>query len=231
MFNTYLFRLIIRILVLIGGCILFFRAPNLLEITSIDFFSKPSLLHIVWVYLLVIILFSLFPKAKVSVGSLKYLKKYYKSVDCNVAELKAYKKKMDHKALIIAIVWVLFNTPFWILYLQGFISSKILLLLVLLFAVADIICVLFFCPFQLFLRNKCCTTCRIFVWDHILMVFPLVPVVGFFSWSLIIISLFFLVVWETSWHRHPEYFWENSNQTLKCSSCSDRLCKVKRSIY
>lgn len=214
----------------IFACVLYFVSPELLDIKNFNFFSGFTLTHVIWLFLLIAILFSIIPKAKVSIGSLKNRKKYYMPIDFDLEMLKAYKKTNDRKALIIAIVWIAFNSLFWILYALNIISSKELLLLVLAFAVADIICVLFFCPFQLFLRTRCCTTCRIFVWDHLLMLTPIIPVLGFFSLSLLVLAVCFFLAWEISWHLHPEYFWDGSNKNLKCSSCNEKLCKIKKPL-
>lgn len=228
LFKTYVIRFIFRIAVLVFGCILYFNAPNLLDIDTFDFFSSPSLTHVIWLILMLMLLYNFFPKAKVSVGAQKYKKKYYSAGLFNREELKDYRKKTNKKALVIAIVWILFNTPFWILYLSGIISSRELLILVLLFGVADLFCVLLFCPFQKYLKNKCCKTCRIFVWDHIFLVTPLIVVPGFFSKSLVIVGLISFIIWEIQGFRHPEYFYEKSNSTLKCNSCKEALCKIKK---
>ena len=231
MFITYVIRFALRIIVLVIGMILYIKAPELLDIDNFDFFSSFSVMHLFWLFLLATLFFSYIPKAKVSIGSLKNSRKYYSSIDYNVAELEEYKAKTDKKAIVVALIWIVFNTPFWILYLLKIISSKELLILVLLFAVADLFCVLIFCPFQLFFRNKCCTTCRIFLWDHIFLVSPLIVVPGFFSKSLIIIAAILVIIWEIQWHRHPEYFWEGSNKNLQCNTCKDKICTIKKPIY
>ena len=228
LFKTYVIRFILRIAVLVFGCILYFKAPKMLDIDAFDFFSSPSITHIIWLILLLMLLYSFFPKAKVSIGALKYRKKYYSAGLFKREGLTDYIKKTNRKALIIAIVWILFNTPFWILYLIEIISSRELLILVLMFAVADLFCVLFFCPFQLYLKNKCCKTCRIFLWDNIFLVTPLIVVPGFFSKSLVILAAISFIIWEAQAFRHPEYFYEKSNTNLNCSYCKESLCKIKK---
>ena len=109
------------------------------------------------------------------------------------------------------------------------IDSKILLLLSVVFYVCDLICVLFWCPFRVwFMKNRCCTTCRIFNWDHIMMFSPLFFVPGFFTWSLCGVSIIVLAVWEISFALHPERFYEGTNEALRCSNCTDRLCGERR---
>jgi hypothetical protein len=74
------------------------------------------------------------------------------------------------------------------------------------------------------LGNKCCTTCRIFNWDHMMMFTPMLLVGSFFSISLLVMAIIDLAVWEITIYLHPERFWENSNMALKCSECTDKLC-------
>ena len=228
LFGTYFMRFFIRIAVLAFGCILYFRSPDLLDIENFSFFSSFSITHIFWIFLLASLLFASFPNTNVSIGALKYRRKYYSPAMFDKNDFIEFKHKTNKKTIVIAIVWILFLTPFWTLYFFKIITSRELLILVLIFALADIFCILFFCPFQLFLGNKCCTTCRIFLWDHIFMLSPLIFVPGFFAKSLVIAAVIFLLIWEIQWNRHPEYFYEKSNANLRCSSCTGKLCLIKK---
>ena len=94
-----------------------------------------------------------------------------------------------------------------------------------LFFIGDIVCVLFWCPFRvIFMKNRCCTTCRIFNWDHLMMFSPMLFIRGFYTWSLIVVAIGVFVLWEILIYLHPERFWEKSNVNLKCSECTDKLC-------
>jgi hypothetical protein len=84
--------------------------------------------------------------------------------------------------------------------------------------------VLIWCPFRLIMKNKCCTTCRIFNWDHLMMFTPMMFVISFYSLSLLAMSVVAFVVWELCVLIFPERFWEYSNSSLKCSECTDKLC-------
>ena len=74
------------------------------------------------------------------------------------------------------------------------------------------------------MKNKCCTTCRIFNWDHLMMFTPMLFIKGFYSYSLILLAFGVFAVWEICVFLYPERFWENSNMALKCSECTDKLC-------
>ena len=87
---------------------------------------------------------------------------------------------------------------------------------------------LFWCPFRVFLmKNRCCATCRIFNWDHVMMFSPLLVIKGFFTWSLFFTSLVLLIRWEITIIKHPERFWEGSNAILRCTNCQDKICRLK----
>ena len=76
-------------------------------------------------------------------------------------------------------------------------------------------------------KNKCCVTCRIYNYDHMMLTTPMITIPSFFSWSLIILGLIILVKWEIDFRRHPERFFELTNQNLKCKNCTDKRCKKK----
>ena len=93
------------------------------------------------------------------------------------------------------------------------------------------VCVLFFCPYQvLFLKNRCCTTCRIYNWDYFMMCTPLIFVPHFFTWGLLALSVIILLKWEITALKFPERFCENTNDCLSCKNCQDKLC-VNRSRF
>ena len=92
----------------------------------------------------------------------------------------------------------------------------------------DLICVLFFCPFQTFLMgNRCCVNCRIFAWGSWMMATPMAFIPHWFSWSLVGLGLVVLVVWEVRFRRYPERFWFGSNKLLQCAHCQEQLCRYK----
>lgn len=80
------------------------------------------------------------------------------------------------------------------------------------------------------MKNKCCGTCRIYNWDFAMMFTPLIFVGGFWSWSLVALSLGLLVNWEVRYKMHPEWFYEQTNQSLTCVNCQEKLCRHKKSL-
>ena len=132
----------------------------------------------------------------------------------------------------MALVWIVMISVIGALYFGKLISQRALLLFTVFFYVCDVICVLFWCPFRVwFMKNRCCTTCRIFNWDHIMMFAPLIFVPGFYSWSLCPMAIVVVLVWEVTFALHPERFWEGANKNLLCQNCTDRLCGERNCRY
>ena len=57
-----------------------------------------------------------------------------------------------------------------------------------------------------------------------MMFTPILFVVGVYSYSLLALALAVWIVWELCVAIYPERFWEESNEALKCSECTDKLC-------
>ncbi|MBP3322498.1 MAG: hypothetical protein J6M12_09085 [Clostridia bacterium] len=165
-----------------------------------------------------------FPSKHDSIGCQKFFKRNY--LPTGKSEPVLPKKS---RAVVAASAWFLLNGAIWTLYFTGVIDAGILVLVCIFYSVGDKICVLFFCPFQaLFMKNKCCATCRIYNWDFPMMCTPLWLVPGIFSRVLAVMSLGILLVWELSLIRHPERFSENTNACLSCKNCKEPVCRGKR---
>ena len=122
------------------------------------------------------------------------------------------------------IIWAVLTAFIGVLYYQNVINNMIIFMISVAFYVCDLICVLIWCPFRLIMKNKCCTTCRIFNWDHLMMFSPMVFIFGFYSLSLFILSVVAWLVWEICILTYPQRFTEMTNSALKCSECTDKLC-------
>ena len=122
------------------------------------------------------------------------------------------------------LIWTALIACLGVLYYNGIMGKIGLFMTSVLFYVCDLICVLVWCPFRLIMKNKCCTTCRIFNWDHLMMFTPMFFMMSAFSTSLLLIAFAVWIVWEACFMIYPERFWENTNSSLKCSECTDKLC-------
>ncbi len=196
-------------------------------LNGMNFFRKFSLLHLLWLIWVGDMVLQLIPaKRNIALGSKKLFKQYFSParVRQDFQALKKYIVSTTKAAYKIFIIWALLIGALGWLYFKGVIGNIGLFMVSVLFYVCDLICVLFWCPFRLLLKNRCCTTCRIFNWDHIMMFTPMLFVGGFYAYSLIVLALVVWAAWELSVLLHPERFWFMSNQTLRCENCTDKLC-------
>ena len=175
-----------------------------------------------WLFFIISMINRLFPAKKnmASMGNQKIFKK-------NFIPTGIHKINRDIKsAVIVGLVWIIPNLIIGILYLNDLFSSNFMLLLSLFYSVCDIICILIYCPFQRwFMKNKCCTTCRIYNWDYAMMFTPLIFVPNFYNYSLVIMSLVVLIFWELTYYIYPERFYEETNDNLKCKNCKEFMCR------
>lgn len=229
--KIYEAKFLFRCFVLIVSAALFFAAPEQFEIMSgWNFFGEFSIFHILWFIWMGDMLLQVFPSRKfLPLGSTKFSLRDFIPRDIRnmkkLQDLIDYIKKCNLDTIKIGLVWFALTAVIGILYFAGIISRNMLLLLSVAFYVCDLICVLFWCPFRVwFMKNRCCTTCRIFNWDHMMMFSPIIFVPGFFTWSLCAMAVIVLAVWEISFALHPERFYEGTNKALQCSNCTDRLC-------
>ena len=133
--------------------------------------------------------------------------------------------------LAVALAWLGLNGAIGAAYFLDWIDEGILLLISLFYSVCDMICILFFCPFQTwFMKNKCCGSCRIYNWDYAMMFTPLIFIPHYYTWGLLGVALLLLLVWELAAWLHPERFDERTNECLSCAHCKEKLCHHKRQL-
>ncbi|MBR5543798.1 MAG: hypothetical protein IKU65_06870 [Oscillospiraceae bacterium] len=220
---------------LFGRCVIFlitallyaFRRADFDIAVGLRFFDRFSPLHILWGIWIWDMILQLIPiKAHISIGSQKQFPSLFRPIKekINRKNLKKYILDTTASAYKVMLLWIFLNAVIFALYFAGVFDVATLVLISVLFYVCDLICVLIWCPFRLIMKNKCCTTCRIFNWDHLMMFTPLIVIPGFFSWTLAGFSFIIWLVWELCIFTYPERFWENSNMALRCSECTDKLC-------
>lgn len=229
--KRYSYHLIGRCLILMICILLYFFYPQSYNVLNdYHFFMQFSPLHLLWFIWIIDMLFQLIPiNNTIALGSRKLFKKYFKPTKDTIEDkaLHHYILSATKSAYIVFILWVILISIIGLLYDKGFFNKTELFLISVVFYVCDLICVVIWCPFKFIMKNKCCTTCRIFNWDHLMMVSPLIFIGGFFSTSLIVVALCVWLLWEISVILYPERFWEKTNVALKCSECTDKLCTQK----
>ena len=167
-----------------------------------------------------------FPSDVESMGCQKQFKKNYIKTGEDIPSCRT-----PLRTLSVAGAWLLLNGIIGAIYLLGLIDAGILILISLFYSVCDMICILYFCPFQTwFLKNKCCGSCRIYNWDYAMMFTPLVFIPSAYTYSLLGIAVLLLVVWEIHIIIHPERFFEQTNGCLSCANCKEKLCHHKKQL-
>ena len=226
--KNYFVKFIFRCVVLVTCAVLCFAKPDVYNvIDGINFFKTLSPLHILWFVWMIDMFMQIIPaKSHIALGSKKLFANHFKPIKekPNRDALKKYIISTTKSAYLIFIVWCAMLAVVGALYYLDIINKIWLFMISVAFYVCDLICVLFWCPFRLILKNRCCTTCRIFNWDHIMMFSPIIFLGGFYAISLVVMAFITWGVWELSVLLHPERFWSGSNEALKCSQCTDKLC-------
>ncbi len=189
-----------------------------------------SSLYLVFIFVLFMgeMLLRYFPSRLESPGCQKQFAKNYIP---KLEDTTGFKLDTAKSTAAVAAAWVALNGAIGVLYFMGIIDAGLLLLIALAYSICDMICILFFCPFQSwFMKNRCCTTCRIYNWDFAMMFTPFLFIPGVYTWSLLGMSLGLFLVWETLVHTHPERFSTKTNACMDCKHCDEKLCKHKKQL-
>lgn len=226
--KIYFARLVGRCIIIILCIWAWLVKPDIyFVLNGMNFFKTLSPLHLLWAIWVVDMFLQIVPiKNKVPVGSQKLFANHFRPIrdKINHEALRSYIVATTKAAYKVFILWCLLIVGIGLLYYWGIIDKIALFMISVLFYVCDLICVLIWCPFRLIMKNRCCTTCRIFNWDHLMMFSPLIFTNGFFTSSLLIMSVIAWLVWELCVMMYPERFWDHSNAALQCAECTDKLC-------
>ena len=226
--KLYIVRLVGRCIALAACVIMYFVSPNVFDpLKSGQFFKSFSPIHILWVIWLIDMLAQLFPiKSKLALGSTKLFSNDFKPIrdKINYNALKKYAVTTAHAAYKVMLLWFALIAVIGVLHFKGILNDLALFFISCIFYICDLICVLIWCPFRLLMHTRCCTTCRIFNWDHLMMFSPMLFINSFYARTLVIMAALAWLVWEVACALYPERFWEHSNEALKCANCTDKLC-------
>ena len=181
------------------------------------------LLGAIWVVYALEMALRFFPSRFESMGCQKQFKRNYRPTGETDPHLQS-----PVRTFAVALAWFLLNGAIGLLYYLHVIDAGILILVSLAYGVCDMICILFFCPFQVwFMKNRCCGVCRIYNWDFAMMFTPFVFLWTGYTWSLLGLSLALLLRWEITLRRHPERFSDRTNASVSCKNCKEKLCQHK----
>jgi len=226
--RSYILRLVLRCMVFVACVLIYIFRPQWLGIIEGDrFFREFSVVHILWAVWVIDMIQQLIPvKNHIPLGSQKHLRQRFRPVleKFNSQALRQYIVSTTKSAYKVFVIWAVLTGALGVLYYFKILTAQHLFLISVAFYVCDLICVLIWCPFRLLMRTRCCTTCRIFNWDHLMMFTPMLFVGSVFSVSLVGLAFGVWVVWELCVMLYPERFWEQTNEALRCSNCTDKLC-------
>ena len=226
--KLYIGRLVGRILILLIYAFLSLTSPESFYILEgMNFFKHFSLFHLLWAIWVIDMILQIIPiRNNVPLGSQKLFANRFRPIKdkINYEALRSYVISTTKSAYRVFIIWCALLTVIGILYFTGAIGKIGLFMITVVFYVCDLICVLIWCPFRLIMGNRCCTTCRIFNWDHLMMFSPMIFMGSFYAVSLVVLAFLAWLVWELCVMMYPERFWDKSNAALKCSECTDKLC-------
>lgn len=222
-------KLTYRGLLLICAVMVWILNPQLHDMNFSTGFSEYNQLFIViWIVFAIEMVARFFPTHTESMGCQKQFIKNYKKTDAPDVD----RKELNRGVPTVIISWLLLNGVIALLYKLQLFSDGVLLLIALAYSVCDMICILFFCPFQIWMmKNRCCTSCRIYNWDYLMMFTPLILIPSLYTWGLAALAVGLFIRWEITFHRHPEYFSDRTNAALRCANCQEKLCQHKRQLH
>ena len=169
---------------LAGRCVVFalcavacVAAPERFGVLEgMNFFREFSWLHVLWLVWMADMLPQIFPRpSRIPLGSAKLFAHRFRPGKAGIDPqlLKGFRARENRGAALVFAIWCALLAVIGVSYHRGLFGRPVLLLISVFFYVCDLICVLIWCPFRLMMGNRCCTTCRIFNWDHLMMFSPL----------------------------------------------------------
>ena len=191
---------------------------------------EQSLLPLVYALIFSVeIALRLFPSKLESMGCQKHFRQNF--VPRGEFDRSALRRRSLRQITPVIIFWLTLNAIIFALYFAGLIDWGMLILVSLAYSVCDMICILFFCPFETWMMmNKCCGSCRIYNWDFIMMFTPLIFFRHPLAHLLVGLSLVLLLRWEIGAYLTPERYFEDTNQMLSCANCTEHLCHHKKQL-
>ena len=123
-------------------------------LTDLHWPLRCSPLTVVWGLLMVSMVIRLFPSRVESLGCQKVFARRH----CPTGKAPEVSSihHANRGAALVALVWVCSNALVFFCYAQGWLGLRFLVCLAGFYGVCDIVCILFFCPFQTFwMHNRC----------------------------------------------------------------------------
>lgn len=206
-----------------------FLCPDafLAELSGSPFRLSP--LTVIWLLLMASMAFRLFPSRVESLGCQKEFARRFRPTGQSPEPEEV--RQANRGALRVLAFWAAANGVFFLGFIKGWLGRRFLVCLAGFYGVCDIVCILFFCPFQAWMmHNRCCITCRIYDWDYLMLCTPLMAIPGVLTTSACLLAAVIFLRWEVSLRLHRERFFESGNDALRCAACQEHLCRYKRTM-
>jgi len=226
----HMFKLVFRSLLLLWAVLTYFLNEPLHHMTFSEMAPEYQvLLWAVWAVFAMEMALRFFPSRFESMGCQKQFSENYRAI---AGAKPVGVRDVSRGVIWVLASWLVLNGALAVLYCLHILTDGWLLMIALFYSVSDMICILFFCPFQtLMMHNRCCATCRIYNWDYLMMFTPLLFVRSLYTWSLAGMALLLFIRWEVTVHRYPERFSNQCNRALTCAMCEEKLCHHKTQLH
>ncbi len=222
-----LIKMAIRFLILFATVGAYVYDRNALELI---FNFKPtdtfSFVYFIWLFVMADIISNFIPALNPHASSGKIHRANYQPPKNGYDEtmIRTASKKSYKKSALLFIPWIIGNG-----IVCAYLSPYACVVLSALYFAGDMVCILFWCPFQrLIFKSRCCCTCSAFCWGYVMFCTPLLFINSFFTYSLFLTSASLFLFWEYTRFIHPERFFEQSNEALSCKNCDKTFCKMKK---
>ncbi len=224
---THYVKLFLRALLFFAAIVLYILSRHHeADGIFLGFEKKTYILAVIWIIYAFEMACRFFPSRLESMGCQKQFQKSFLPTAESEPRLQS-----SWRTFFAALSWILLNAVIGVLYYTHIVDEGILVLVSLFYGVCDMICILFFCPFQTWImKNRCCTVCRIYNWDFAMMFTPFVFIPTLYTYSLLGLSLLILLRWEITVRLYPERFSERTNGSLACVNCKEKLCHHKKQL-
>jgi len=233
MLLRHVLKLIFRFLLLAVALIFYFTDREMLYFpTILQQGVSGAFLWVVWIALAVDMLFRIIPNKRVAIGARKHFACSYTapaSADAGKKDLTNKPGQLHKGAFLSALAWLAVSAAIIAaLFFLGMLTPASVLNFVLFYSALDLVFILVFCPLRaLFMKNQCCVVCRIYNWDYFMMCAPLILFPGFYSISLVLLSVVVLLQWEIALRKNPRFFMRETNENLRCEQCKEKVRLVR----
>jgi len=194
---------------------------------SLGFKSNNLVMIVFWVASIITVMQWLFCIG-LPTGATKHRMKYYIPTSKKEVSEKDIKKHR-RQAAIIAVIWIMFLSCEGIAIHFDIVDQRFIIIGMMILRVADRIFVLTWCPFGYLMKNKCCSDCRIYGWDQLMLNSPMVFYIGtILPAIMLVVSAIPFIEWEVAHWKHPERFFPSTNAGMTCSHCNGVCGRCKK---